>query len=191
MPAAGLFSIWPLLAPYREGDSALNVVRARKQDPYPAYSLHSFVAPMAVWVAVAFVLALPNIAKAQAAVPPPPGNEAVDPITGVVRSRRLASGRSQLGGIGTGTFQILTDGVISQATINNNWSHPTSDLPACFAAIHARAGVRTTTRVLALSNAYGLPGVRGLDFEGLYPVANLGSPILNFPLRFQRACSPR
>src|SRR5581483_3203686 len=48
-----------------------------------------------------------------------PAAPAVDPATGVVHSQRLASG-VPLGGLGTGTFQIMTDGAVSHATFNNN-----------------------------------------------------------------------
>src|SRR5438105_2640296 len=50
----------------------------------------------------------------------------VDPQTGVVHSRRLASG-VPLGGIGCGAFEMLTDGTISHATLTNNWNAPTGD----------------------------------------------------------------
>ena len=99
-----------------------------------------------------------------------PANPPVDSVTGIVHSRRLASG-VPLGGLGAGTIQVMSDGLISGATCNNNWAYPTRDLPGCFAAVHVRTGSRTVNRVLALSSPYGLPTVHGLDFEGLYPVA--------------------
>src|SRR5207247_1420033 len=97
---------------------------------------------------------------------------AVDAISGVVRSRRLATG-VPLGGIGAGTFQVMTDGLISGATYNNKWAYPTGDIPGCFAAVHVRAGTRALSRVLALTSPYGLETISGLNYEGLFPVAKL------------------
>ncbi|HZT42166.1 MAG TPA: GH116 family glycosyl-hydrolase [Chthonomonadaceae bacterium] len=106
---------------------------------------------------------------------------AVDPQTGIVHSQRLESG-VPLGGIGTGTFELMTDGTVSRATINNNWSHPTGDLPACFAALWARSGERAVARVLSLHNPYGLPAVSKLDYDGLYPQAVLTFPGDDLPV---------
>lgn len=92
--------------------------------------------------------------------------------SGLVRSRRLPAGLP-LGGIGAGTFQLLTDGGVTQATITNNWDRPTGDLPACFAALWVRAGERTTVRALTLQSPYALPVIAGIDFEGLFPQARL------------------
>ena len=110
-------------------------------------------------------------ARGQAAAPAKAA-PAVDAITGIVHSRRLASG-VPLGGIGAGTFQVMTDGLISQATYNNNWAYPTGDIPGCFAAVHVQTGTRSVNRVLALASPYGLPTVAGLNYEGLFPVAKL------------------
>ena len=115
---------------------------------------------------------------------------ALDPVTGVVHSRRLASG-VPLGGVGTGTFQLLTDGTISRATLTNNWQQPTGDLPGCFAALWTRTGTRTQAHVLALSNAYGLPTIKMLDFGGLPPQALLNYGDTGLPLTVScRAFSP-
>lgn len=115
---------------------------------------------------------------------------AVDPVTGIVHSQRLASGVS-LGGLGTGTFQILTDGAISRATFNNNWNQPTGDLSGCFAALWTRVAGRASARALALKSAYGLPVIGALDYDGLYPVATLTYPDPNLPLAVTlRAFSP-
>src|SRR5690349_11323495 len=119
-----------------------------------------------------FVLPLLVLGSAVAAFAAPPETPAVDPETGVVHSRRLASG-VPLGGIGAGTFQVMTDGSISQATITNNWNQPTGDLPGCFVGIRTRAAERTAVRILALKSTYGLPVVAGLDYEGFYPQATL------------------
>ena len=115
---------------------------------------------------------------------------AVDGITGIVHSRRLASG-VPLGGIGTGTLQLMTDGAISGATINNNWAYPMRDLPGCFAAVRTRSGTRTASRVLALTSSYGLPTVHGLDYGGLYPTAKLAFADAELPISISlRAFSP-
>lgn len=109
---------------------------------------------------------------------------------GVVRSQRLASG-VPLGGVGAGTFQLLTDGTVSRATLTNNWSHPTGDIPACFAAFWAKVGNKTTARVLALRSPYGLPTAPALDFDGLCPQATLDFPDAALPVQVSlRAFSP-
>lgn len=91
-----------------------------------------------------------------------------DPETGVVRSARLRTG-VPLGGIGTGTMQWMSDGTLSHAAITNNWNHPVPNLPGCFAAFWMRSSEKTTARVLALQNAYGLPSVAEIRFSGLTP----------------------
>ena len=134
-----------------------------------------------------FVLLAPNSAFAQPATAGV--SQPVDGITGTVHSRRLDSG-VPLGGIGAGSLQVMTDGRIGCATINNNWAFPTGDLPGCFAAVHV-GGARAVSRILALNSAYGLPAVRGLDFDGLYPVANLAYTDPALPVTVsQRAFSP-
>lgn len=122
-------------------------------------------------VSILLLLAWTTVPRAygQAA---PPAVPAVDPISGVVHSRRLASG-VPFGGIGTGTFQVMTDGRISAATYNNNWAYPTGDLPGCFAAVHVKTATQKVSRVLALKSAYELPSIAGLNYEGLFPVAKM------------------
>ena len=130
--------------------------------------------------------ACPNAAQADALGDAP----ALDPATGVVHSRRLASG-VPLGGVGTGTFQLLTDGTISRAALTNNWQQPTGDLPGCFAALWTRTGTRTQAHVLALSSPYGLPAVKTLDFDGMPPQALLTYGDVGLPLQVScRAFSP-
>lgn len=92
--------------------------------------------------------------------------------TGIVHSQKLASG-VPLGGIGAGTFQMLTDGTVSGATLANNWSHPGGDAPGCFGAVWAQANGRSTARVLTLNDAYHLPTIAKLDYDGLFPQARL------------------
>lgn len=109
---------------------------------------------------------------------------------GVIRSQRLLNG-VPLGGIGCGTFQLLTDGTISQATINNNRDHPIGDLPGCFAALWTDAGGRKLSRVLSLQNAYQLPAISAIEYRGLFPQAFLEYPDPALPVRLSlRAFSP-
>jgi hypothetical protein len=109
---------------------------------------------------------------------------------GLVRSRRLPVG-VPLGGIGCGTFELMTDGAIAHATINNNWSHPSGDIAGSFAAVWARAGDQTAARVLRLTPAYGLATVAAIDFRGLCPTATVdyADPALPVDVRL-RAFSP-
>lgn len=130
------------------------------------------------------LLALGRAGSQEAAKP------AVDPTTGIVHSRRLASG-VPLGGIGAGTFQLLTDGTISRARVMSHRSPPSGDLPACFAALWMQEGQRTTAHVLALTSAYSLPTVRGLDYDGLFPQATLAYMETDQPLNIAlQAFSP-
>ncbi|HLJ53890.1 MAG TPA: GH116 family glycosyl-hydrolase, partial [Chthonomonadaceae bacterium] len=139
----------------------------------------------------ALLLSSATFCASAGAAPPPAGDSSpVDPITGVVHSRRLASG-VPLGGIGAGTFQVMTDGAISAATYNNNWAYPSGDLPGCFLAVRAAAAGRPVGRVLALKNAYGLPAISGVDYSGLFPVAKLAYQDLALPVQVSvRAFSP-
>ncbi len=96
-----------------------------------------------------------------------------------------------LGGIGCGTFQLMTDGAISRATINNNWNRPTDDLNGCFAAVWTSAGGRIDARALSLKSPYGLPGVAAVDYLGLFPQAYLQYPDARLPVSVSlRAYSP-
>src|SRR5579871_2426373 len=128
-----------------------------------------------VWGGLFLLLSLGGRAMGQGAAP------AMDAQTGIVHSQRLESG-VPLGGIGTGTFELMTDGAVSRATINNNWSHPTGDLPACFAAVWTRSGDLAAAHVLSLHNAYGLPAVSHLDYAGLTPQAVLTFPGDDLPV---------
>ena len=113
-----------------------------------------------------------------------------DPETGVIHSQRLIGGLP-LGGVGTGTFQMLTDGAISAATLTNNFQQPTGDLNGCFAALWTRAGGKMQAHVLALTSPYGLPTVAALDFNGSPPLASLTYPDDTLPVTVSlRAFSP-
>ena len=143
----------------------------------------------------------PNSIKIAAIIPPlsyltfcaafaqaPPASS--DPAMGVIHSRRL-NGGLPLGGVGTGTFQLLTDGAISGAALTNNFQRPTGDLNGCFAALWTRKNGKTQTRVLALTSPYGLPTVSALDFNGSPPLASLTYPDDALPVSVSlRAFSP-
>ncbi len=109
----------------------------------------------------------PAVSALQGKEPP-----AIDPLTGTMHSRRLSEG-VPLGGVGAGTFQIMTDGAISRATLNGNLDRPTDDVPGCFAAIRTVIAGRTRAQVLALHSGYSLPTAPRLDFTGLTPQARL------------------
>lgn len=109
---------------------------------------------------------------------------------GIIHSQRWNSG-VPLGGIGCGTFQILTDGTISQATINNNWNRPTGDLKGCFASVWTSAGGRVLANALTLKSGYGLPTIGALNYRGLFPQAFLDYPDPKLPITLRlRAFSP-
>ena len=136
----------------------------------------------------AFLSALPGLFCGGASAQAPP--LASDPENGVIHSRRLVGGLP-LGGVGTGTFQLLTDGAISSAALTNNFQQPTGDLNGCFAALWTRAGGQAQARVLALTSSYGLPTVSALDFNGSPPLASLTYPDEALPVSVSlRAFSP-
>ena len=124
-----------------------------------------------------------------------PGRSAQNPDpavldTGVIRSTRLAGGLP-LGGIGCGTFELMTDGSVSRATINNNWDQPTGDLKGCFAAIWTSGGGRTVAKALQLRNPYGLPSASAVHFKGQFPQAFVDYPDRELPVSVTlRAFSP-
>jgi hypothetical protein len=110
--------------------------------------------------------------------------------TGTIHSARWISG-VPLGGIGCGAFEILSDGSISHATINNNWDKPTGDLKGCFAALWTNAGGRLQARALKLKSEYNLPTVSNLDYRGLYPQAFISYPDTTLPVSVSlRAYNP-
>lgn len=113
-----------------------------------------------------------------------------DPVTGIVHSQRLEQG-IPLGGIGTGSIQVMTDGAISRVAIHNNWDQPTGDLPGCFAAFWTRSGSQTVARVLGLHSGYGLPTAPALDCDPLFPQAQMEFPDAALPVQVSlRAFSP-
>ncbi len=106
---------------------------------------------------------------------------ALDAKTGVVHSQRLRSG-VPFGGIGAGAFQMLTDGSIARLPGRTTGTNTPTEMPACFGAVWTRVNGKTETRLLALRNAYGLPGVVVVDYDGLYPQARLSFPNASLPL---------
>lgn len=125
--------------------------------------------------------------KATATKAVPTATERIDSAgmgveSGIVHSRRLESG-VPLGGIGCGSFEIRTDGTISQVAINNNRDKPIQDPPGCFAALWTSSRGRTVTRALQLRNGYELPCVRNLDCLGLFPQAFLEFPDPDLPVK--------
>jgi uncharacterized protein (DUF608 family) len=97
----------------------------------------------------------------------------VDPATGIVHSQRLRSGMP-LGGIGVGGYQSMTDGTFALAA--------GTDSPACFGAVWARAQGRSSAAVTALRNAYSLPCLPAVDYDGLYPQAKMRFPGAALPV---------
>ncbi len=100
---------------------------------------------------------------------------AMDSVTGIVHSRLLRSG-VPMGGIGAGTFQLRTDGTVGQSAVGDDPARLRAPSPGCFLALWTRAQSRASARVLALQSGYGLPTVSRLDYDGLYPQANLAFP---------------
>ncbi len=150
--------------------------------------LASFI-PFAIAILAALLTAAPPVSGTQNPVRPAnPGQIAAD--TGIVRSARLAGGLP-LGGIGCGTFELMTDGSISRATINNNWDQPTGDLKGCFAAVWTRGGGRVVAKTLQLKNPYGLPSSEPVQFRGQFPQAFIEYPDRELPVKVSlRAFSP-
>lgn len=95
------------------------------------------------------------------------------PGQGSNSTRRLGLTGLALGGIGAGTFRLMTDGSVREATLNGNWDCPTGSLPGCFAAIRTHESTRTQVKVLALNSAYHLPTIKGMRGELLSPQMRL------------------
>ncbi|MGC8666634.1 MAG: GH116 family glycosyl-hydrolase [Chthonomonadales bacterium] len=107
-----------------------------------------------------------------------------------VRLPELGSG-VPIGSIGCGTFQLRPDGMLINATINNNWLHPTGGLNGCFAAVWTNAGGRIVVRSLRRTEPYGLPTVANLEYRGLFPQAFLRYPDRELPVTLSlRVFSP-
>jgi uncharacterized protein (DUF608 family) len=122
------------------------------------------------------------------AKPKPPG---LDPETGIVYSPRLRGG-FPLGGIGTGTVDLRTDGTFATSTLNNNASHPIENLPGCFFTVWTKAGDRTLAKTLSLNSEYGLPGIAGMEFAGSPPIARVRYVDDSLPVELRlEAYSPR
>lgn len=84
-----------------------------------------------------------------------------------------ASGGIPLGGIGAGTIRLHPDGSFGQATLTNNRAFPIRTLNGCFAALWTKNESGTQANVLNLANHYNLPAVSALQYDGLFPQANL------------------
>ncbi len=108
-----------------------------------------------------------------------PPNSAVDSVTGRVHSQRLRSGLP-LGGIGVAAYQSMTDGTM--ARLSGQPGADPEETPACFGAVWTRTQGKSTARVLALRNAYGLPTMPALDYDGLSPQAQQHFPGSPLPL---------
>ncbi|MCL5283101.1 MAG: GH116 family glycosyl-hydrolase [Armatimonadetes bacterium] len=142
----------------------------------------------ACFILLATLLSNTSSAQTLDAAPPPSSNEDIGGW--VVHSQKLKSG-VPLGGIGCGTFELMTDGSTAYATINNNWSRPTGELKGCFAAVWTRAQNRVEAQVLETHNPYGLPGVSKLNYRGNFPVADIRYSNSDLPVVLRlRAFSP-
>lgn len=104
-----------------------------------------------------------------------PALAAFDPDTGAISNERWGSGVN-LGGIGCGKIEILTDGSIGFFTGNHNWDRPTGRLKGAFAAVYAESGAKRSARMLRLSGSdeyAGVDNVAGVEYRGLFPTATL------------------
>lgn len=142
-------------------------------------------APPALVAAIAIV-------AAQLAGPPVAAQEAAAPRSTFDRPDRLFTGRGvvdsearptgvALGGLGTGRFDVCTDGSIRHASIGP--VHPMVErLAGSF--LELSAGPRgETSRALVLGGAGGLPGVARLLYRGIFPRAFLDASDPALPVR--------
>lgn len=104
-----------------------------------------------------------------------------------------------LGGIGTGKFEILTNGSFSNFTTNNSWDFPTRQVPGTFLAIMAKASsFAGNARVLRVPEPYTLSSafpevknVTGATYKGMYPFANIEFKDKTLPIQVRvEAFSP-
>jgi hypothetical protein len=86
-----------------------------------------------------------------------------------------------LGGLGTGKFEILTNGSFSNFTTNNSWDFPTRQLPGTFLAVMAKASSFSgNARILRVNEPYTVSNsypdvktVSGATYKGMYPFADI------------------
>jgi hypothetical protein len=92
-----------------------------------------------------------------------------------------------IGGIGTGSFDVLPDGSFSDFTIGNSWAQPVAPLAGTFLAVRAKQRsfegdarvLRVGSRLPAYSNATPMPAAR---YRARYPFAELDFTDPSFPL---------
>jgi uncharacterized protein (DUF608 family) len=117
-----------------------------------------------------------------------------DPDTGEVAqtsSREAWLSGVPHGGLGTGKFEILTNGVFANLTINNNWDHPVRRAEGTFLAIGTKqVSGGGLTRLLRVAEPYGFrfgfanaKTVALCVHRGLFPFASLGFEDEGIPLQ--------
>ncbi len=99
--------------------------------------------------------------------------------------------RVPIGGVGAGTFEVNSEGAITQGAWTHNSQRPIASLPGCFAAIWTKRGERISARSFTLKTPYSLPNIGALDFQGLFPEAFLTPKDPTLPLQVRlRVASP-
>lgn len=111
-----------------------------------------------------------------------------NPAAAAVRTDRyeavMNSGVS-LGGIGTGKVEILTNGTLGAFSTNNNWDIPVNWVEGSFFAIHCQTKDQSRAMLLTpprSAGGYDLPTAKAVQYQGLYPRADLSYELPDVPL---------
>jgi len=80
-----------------------------------------------------------------------------------------------LGGLGAGKLELTPDGLLNNFTFQNNWSNPLSGSTDYPGVLGFHFGVRSGKKAALLQTApiVGLPHVRHIRYEGIFPRAKL------------------
>ena len=108
-----------------------------------------------------------------------------DVNTNTVTGERWAAG-VPLGGIGCGKVELLTDGWMGRATINNNFDRATGVLRGAFFAVRASGGGKTAARMLRLAaddEYVNVENIQGVEYTGMFPFANIVYSDTGLPVR--------
>jgi non-lysosomal glucosylceramidase len=112
-----------------------------------------------------------------------PNKAEFDPKTGIIRNTAnhlLWKTGVPFGGIGTGKFELFTNGGIGNITFNHNWDRPIPYLRGSFFGIYTDDGDEITAKLLRVKQPYDIvkeytnvETVDEIEYLGLFPRAEL------------------
>ncbi|MCX7918168.1 MAG: GH116 family glycosyl-hydrolase [bacterium] len=116
-----------------------------------------------------------------------------NPRTGVIQNAenelRWQSG-VPFGGIGTGKFELFTNGAIGNITFNHNWDRPIPYLCGSFFGLFTNDGKKKQAKLLRVKQPYNIvreytnvETVKTIDYLGLFPRAELTVKDNSIPIK--------